>query len=361
MEKEFMKGCEAVAEAAVRAGCRFFAGYPITPQNQVPEYLAHRLPEVGGVFIQGESEVASINMVYGASYGGTRSLISSSSCGMSLMSETIGWAISAEMPIVLFNFQRGGPGIGDIGPSQQDYFQATKAHANGGGRMLVYSPASLQEAVDIVYESFEIAESYRSPVYILMDGITGGMMESVELPEMRPEDYIAEKKAAIKKEWGLGGKQGRIGRTIMGGDFSGIPLQTLNQKLEKKYLKMEENETRCELYLTEDAEWIVTAYGIGARFAKAAVNRLRADGIKAGLVRPISLYPFPFEAYDALDYTKVKGVVSAEMSIPPQFITDVKLAVKERAPICIYNTSGGVILDSIEIEKMVREMAGKEA
>ena len=360
MEKVFMKGCEAVAEAAVRAGCRFYAGYPITPQNQVPEYLSRRLPQVGGVFLQGESEVASINMLYGASLGGTRSMISSASCGMSLMSETIGWCISAQLPIVLCNFQRGGPGIGDIGPAQQDYFQATKAHASGGGRMLVFAPASLQETVDTVYKAFDLAESYRSPVYIQLDGISGGMMESVTLPDAKSNEWVAERKAQMKAEWALGGNAGRKSREYCGGENSGIPLQTLNQKLAAKYLKMEENEVRYEMYQTDDAEWIITAYGVGARFARAAVNALRAEGIRAGMIRPITIYPFPFEAYDKLDYSKVKGILSTEMSIPPQFIYDVRLAVKDRAPIENYSTSGGVILDANEIVKHVHSMMGKE-
>lgn len=356
MEKVFIKGCEAVAEAAIRAGCRFYAGYPITPQNQVPEYLARKFPKVGGVFMQGESEVASINMVYGAAAGGTRSMITSASCGISLMSETIGWCISAQLPVVLGNFERGGPGIGDIGPAQQDYLQATKAHANGGGRMLVYAPASLQETVDQLYGAFELAEQYRSPVYFLLDGITGGMMESVILPEAKSEEYINEKKAEIKETWAVGRRNGRERREIVGGADSGLPLQTLNQELEQKYLKMEANEVEYEKYMTEDAEFLITAYGISARFARAAVGILRTEGYKVGMIRPIKLYPFPMEAYDELDYSKIKGIVSTEMSIPAQFFYDVKIAVKDRVPVENYSTSGGVILDTNEIVKLVKSM-----
>lgn len=360
MEKVFMKGCEAVAETAIRAGCRFYAGYPITPQNQVPEYLARKFPHVGGVFMQGESEVASINMVYGAAAGGTRSMISSASCGISLMSETIGWCISAQLPVVICNFMRGGPGIGDIGPSQQDYNQATKAHANGGGRMLVYAPASLQETVDKLYGAYELAEKYRSPVYFLLDGITGGMMESVILPEARTDEYINTKKVEMKEKWAIGGKKGRDRREIVGGADSGLPLQTLNQDLERKYIEMEENEVEYEKYLVDDAELIITAYGISARFARAAVNALRQKGYKVGLIRPIKLYPFPYIAYEELDYSKVKGIVSTEMSIPPQFLYDVKNAVKDRAPITNYSTSGGVILNTNEMIALAEKMYNKE-
>lgn len=360
MDKVFMKGCEAVAETAIRAGCRFYAGYPITPQNQVPEYLARKFPQIGGVFMQGESEVASINMVYGAASGGTRSLISSASCGMSLMSETIGWCISAQLPVVICNFSRGGPGIGDIGPTQQDYNLATKAHSNGGGRMLVYAPASLQETVDKLYGAFDLAEKYRSPVYFLLDGITAGMMESVVLPENMPEEWVQSKKAEQQELWAINGKHNRPMRVIIGGADSGEPLQALNKALAEKYRTMEENEVEYEAYQTEDADVIITAYGISARFARSAVNSLREQGYTVGMIRPIKLYPFPMLAYDEIDYTRVKGIVSTEMSIPPQFIEDVKRAVKGRAPIFNYSTSGGVILDTNEIIKTAKRFYSAE-
>ena len=361
MEKVFVKGCEAVAETALRAGCRFYAGYPITPQNQIPEYLARKLPKLGGVFMQGESEVASINMLYGAAAGGTRSMISSASCGVSLMSETIGWCISAQLPVVICNFQRGGPGIGDIGPTQQDYFQATKAHCNGGGRMIVIAPASLQETVDKLYGAFDLAEKYRSPVYFLLDGITAGMMESVELPDAMDNDSVAARKAEMQEKWAIGVRRNRARRDIIGGADSGLPLQTLNQELAAKYQLIEENEVEYEKYLTEDAEYIITAYGIAARFARATVNILRGEGHKVGMIRPVKLYPFPYIAYDELDYSQVKGIISTEMSIPAQFIEDVRAAVKDRAPIANYSTSGGIILETNDLVKTVREMMEKEA
>ena len=355
MEKVFMKGCEAIAEAAIRGGCRFYAGYPITPQNQVPEYFARRMPQVGGLFMQGESEVASINMLYGAAAGGTRSMISSSSCGISLMSETIGWAISAQFPCVIANVQRGGPGIGDIAPSQQDYDQATKSIANGGGHMLVYAPASLQETVDKMYIAFDKAEEYRSPVLMLLDGVTGGMMESVILPEMRSDEYVAERKQKIRDEWGIAGKHDRKFRSIIGGGRAGEPLQNLNKALVKKYEAMRK-ETEYEEYQMDDAEVVITSYGVSARFAKAAVNQLRKQGYKVGMIRPVVVYPFPYEAYDKLDFGRIRGIVSTEMSIPELFANDVRAAVKERTTVDTYCTSGGVILDTNEIVKLAKEV-----
>ena len=214
-EKVFMKGCEAVAETAVRAGCRFFAGYPITPQNDVPEYFARRMPQVGGVFIQGESEVASANMAYGAAAAGVRSMTSSSSCGISLKSEAISWMAGANLPVVIANFQRGGPGIGTIQPAQQDYMQATHASGNGGFRMLVLSPSTLQEAVDMTWEAFELADRYSKPVMLLMDGFTGTMMEPVVLPEPLPEEEVAAIRAS--KTWAARGKHGGPQHKVMCG------------------------------------------------------------------------------------------------------------------------------------------------
>ena len=214
-EKIFMKGCEAVAETAVRAGCRFFAGYPITPQNDVPEYFARRMPQVGGVFIQGESEVASANMAYGAAAAGVRSMTSSSSCGISLKSEAISWMAGARLPVVVANFQRGGPGIGTIQPAQQDYTQATKASGNGGFKMLVLSPSTLQEAVDMTWEAFDLADKYSNPVLLLMDGFTGTMMEPVVLPEAKTPEEVAAIRAT--KTWAATGKKGRAQHKVMCG------------------------------------------------------------------------------------------------------------------------------------------------
>ena len=323
MARIFMKGTEAVAEAAVRAGCRFFAGYPITPQNEVPEYLARRLPEVGGTFVQGESEVASVNMVYGAAATGTRAMTSSSSPGISLKSEGISYCAAARIPMVYANFARGGPGVGTIQPAQQDYFQATKASGNGGFRMPVLAPATVQEAVDLTVLAFDWADRDRTPVLLLADGVIGTMMEPVVLPEAKTDEEVAAMKAA-KRSWAcVGHKLDYANRSwIQPGHWSTIAWQKFN----------------------EDAEIILTAYGISGRIGKSAVNLLRAQGIRAGLIRPITVYPFPEAAFDRLDYDRVRVILDIEMSIPALYAEDVTAAVKGRAPIETCLCSGGNIM-----------------
>lgn len=344
-EKILMKGTEAVAEAAIRAGCRFFAGYPITPQNEMPEYMSRKLPQVNGVFIQGESEVASVNMVYGASAAGVRCMTSSSSCGISLKSEGISFLAGARLPAVIANFQRGGPGIGSIQPAQQDYFQATKASGNGGFRMLVLAPSTLQEAVDMTYRAFELADKYRSPVYLLLDGFIGTMMEPVELPEAKSEEELARIRSS--KDWAARGKKGgSVHKVLCGPGLSSVVSQeSLNILDAEMYELWEREEIEYEELFTDDAELILTAYGISGRIVKSAVHILRKEGCKVGLIRPLKVNPFPAEAYDKLNYSKVKAVLSAEMSIPAQFAVDVKNAVRERAEIETVLCSGGNILD----------------
>lgn len=357
-ERVFMKGCEAVAEAAVRAGCRFFAGYPITPQNEVPEYFARRMPEVGGVFIQGESEVASANMAYGAAATGTRSMTSSSSCGISLKSEAISWMAGARLPVVVANFQRGGPGIGTIQPAQQDYLQATKASGNGGFHTLVLSPSSLQEAVDMTYEAFELADKYRNPVILLLDGFTGTMMEPVVLPEAIPDAEL--KRIRAEKSWAVAGQRRGEQRKIMCGPGldSRISQEDMNRRDAALYEQWARTETDWEARLIEDAEVIITAYGITGRIAGSAVTRLRAEGIKAGLIRPRRVYPFPSAAYEGLDYSRVRGIVSAEMAIPAQFAPDVAVAVQGRTRIETALSSGGEILEIDSIMDAARRIVG---
>lgn len=342
MARVFMKGTEAVAEAAVRAGCRFFAGYPITPQNEVPEYLARRLPEVGGVFVQGESEVASINMVYGAASAGTRAMTSSSSPGVALKSEGISYCAAARIPMVYANFARGGPGVGSIQPAQQDYLQATKASGNGGFRMPVFAPSTVQEAVDMTYEAFDWADRDRTPVLILADGVVGTMMEPVVLPEMKSDEEVAAIKAS-KRDWAcIGHKLDYAHRAwIQPGQWSTTKMQEVNEEADALYKSWK---ARSEEYMVEDAEVILTAYGISGRIAKSAVNVLRAQGIKAGLIRPITVYPFPYDAYDRLDYGQVKGILDVEMSIPALFVEDVAVAVKDRCKIETCLCSGGNIM-----------------
>ncbi|WP_304507550.1 3-methyl-2-oxobutanoate dehydrogenase subunit VorB [Anaerotignum sp.] len=344
MARLFMKGTEAVAEAAVRAGCRFFAGYPITPQNEVPEYLSRRMPEVGGVFIQGESEVASISMVYGAASAGTRSMTSSSSPGIALKSEGISYCASALIPMVYSNFARGGPGVGSIQPAQQDYFQATKASGNGGFQMMVFAPSSVQEAVDLTYEAFDLADRDRNPVCILADGVIATMMESVEFPPMKSNVEIDAIKES-KREWALVGhdfeKEKRA--WIEPGHWQTKDMQKANEDAAAMYLEWEKD-IRVEEYGLEDAEIVLTSYGISARVVKSAVSILRAEGIKAGYIRPITVNPFPYGAYDHINYDKCKAVLNVEMSIPAQFGVDVKVGVKDRCPIEHCLCSGGNII-----------------
>ncbi len=343
MERVFMKGCEAISEAAVRAGCRFFAGYPITPQNEIPEYFARRMPEVGGAFLQGESEVASINMVYGAASMGVRSMTSSSSPGISLKSEGISYCASARIPMVYANIARGGPGVGSIQPAQMDYFQAVKASGNGGFRMRVYAPASVQEAVDMTYKAFDLADQDRNPVLILADGVIGTMMEPVVLPEMMSDADIAAIKAS-KKDWACVGHalDCETGRAwIQPGQWVTNELERVNKEAEALYNSWEPEWVEYQL---EDAEVVLTAYGISGRIAKSAVNALRAVGIKAGLIRPLTVYPFPNQAYDHINYDVCKAVLNVEMAIPAQFVEDVAVAVADRAPIRTCLASGGNII-----------------
>ncbi len=350
MEKRFMKGCEAIAEAAVRAGCRFFAGYPITPQNEIPEYLSWRLPEVGGAFVQGESEVASINMVYGAAATGKRALTSSSGPGISLKAEGISYLASAQLPAVIVNISRGGPGLGSIQPAQSDYLQATKALGHGGFRAMVFAPATLQEAVDLTYNAWDYAERYRNPVMILMDGCLGAIMEEVELPEMKnsnPEDI---------EDWCLDRIGDRTDSHMITPILPEPALELLNKGKAMQYKMWEMLDTKVEEFMLDDAEYVVVAYGIAARVAKEAILRLREEGYKVGMVRPITLYPFPKASLNNLDYTKVKGVIDIEMTIPAQMREDIELQVKDRCPVHEYGRSGGMLLDDEGVYEAIAEI-----
>ena len=357
MARIFMKGCEAIAEAAVRAGCRFFAGYPITPQNEIPEYFARRMPEVGGTFIQGESEVASVNMVYGAASAGVRSMTSSSSCGIALKSEGISYCASARVPMVYCNVQRGGPGVGAIQPAQQDYNQATKASGNGGFRMLVLAPSTVQEAVDLTYKAFDYADRDRNPVLVLADGVIGTMMEPVELPKMKSDAEIAAIKDSKRKWACIGHELDYANRAwIQPGCWSTAVLQQTNEDADAMYRSWAENDVQVEEYCMEDAEVVLTAYGICGRIAANAVDALRSQGVKAGMIRPITVYPFPYAAYDKIDYSKCKGIVSVEMSIPAQFAEDVKAAVKERCAVTTCLCSGGNIMSREAVLAAVKKV-----
>lgn len=359
MARKFMKGCEAIAESAVRAGCRFFAGYPITPQNEIPEYFARRLPEVGGNFVQGESEVASINMVYGAASAGTRSMTSSSSPGIALKSEGISYCASARIPMVYANIARGGPGVGSIQPAQMDYLQATKASGNGGFQMIVLAPYSVQEAVDLTYKAFDLADRDRNPVLLLADGVIGTMMEPVELPEMKSEEEVAAIKEA-KKSWAcIGHELDYANRSwIQPGQWQTSEMQRVNEEAAELY-KSWEKDIACEEYMVEDAEIIIASYGISARISKSAVKILRKEGIKVGMIRPITVNPFPYNVFDKVDYSNVKAILDVEMSIPAQFIVDVEKGVKGRCPIETCLCSGGNMMSREAIIESVRKIAAK--
>ena len=351
MEKRFMKGCEAIAEAAVRGGCRFFAGYPITPQNEIPEYLSWRLPEVGGAFVQGESEVASINMVYGAAATGKRALTSSSGPGISLKAEGISYLASAQLPAVIVNISRGGPGLGSIQPAQSDYLQATKALGHGGFRAMVFAPATLQEAVDLTYNAWEFAERDRGPVLILMDGCLGAIMEEVELPPMK------ELKIENTEDWDLSRANGRTEAHMITPILPEPALEMLNRAKGMVYNMMWPMDAKVEEYMIDDAEYVVVAYGIAARVAKEAINELREKGVKIGMIRPITLYPFP-KSIENLDYSKVKGIIDIEMTIPAQMREDIELQVKGRCPVHEYGRSGGMLLDDEGVYNAIAEITG---
>ena len=358
MARVLMKGCEAIAEAAVRAGCRFFAGYPITPQNEIPEYFARRLPEVGGNFVQGESEVASVNMVYGAAAAGTRSMTSSSSPGIALKSEGISYCAAARVPIVYANISRGGPGVGAIQPAQQDYFQATKASGNGGFRMMVLAPSTVQEAVDLTYVAFDYADRDMNPVLLLADGVIGTMMEPVELPEMKTEEEIAAIKEGKKKWACIGHELDYANRSwIQPGQWDTKKMQEWNERASEMYDSWEKD-VMVEEYQVEDAELVLTAYGISARICKSVVDMLRKEGYKIGLIRPITVSPFPYASYDKINYDICKAVLDVEMSFPAQFIEDVQMGVKGLCSIETCLCSGGNIMSREAVIEAVKKILG---
>lgn len=329
-----MKGNEALAEGAIRAGCRFFFGYPITPQNEIPEYMARRMPEVNGVFLQAESEVSAINMVYGAGGAGGRALTSSSSPGISLKQEGISYIAGAQVPCVIVNVARGGPGLGGLNPSQSDYFQATKGGGHGDYHLIVYAPGTGQEMVELIGLAFDKAEEYRNPVMILSDAIMGQMMEPVVLPEMR--------EVTTDKPWATTGKQGRVKPNVINSlGIVGEDLERINIELQAKYARIVAEEIRYEADGTEDADLIVVAYGTTSRVVRSALTMLRAEGKKVGLLRPITLWPFPKPVFDELA-AKGKRFLVVEMSAG-QLVEDVILAVNDRKQVDFYGKLNGTV------------------
>ncbi len=350
MAKVLMKGNEAVGAAAIEAGCRYFFGYPITPQNEIPEYMSRELPKAGGVFVQAESEIAAINMVYGAAGAGARVMTSSSSPGIALKQEGISYIAGAELPCVIVNMMRGGPGLGGIQPSQTDYFQATRGGGNGDYRLLVLAPADVQELVDLIIEGFDLADEYRNPVMILGDGMIGQMMEPVEFKE-RTDRKLEE------KTWATIGTKGKREPNIINSLYlNAEDLENHNHVLQAKYDKMREKEVRVETYKIEDADVVISAYGTTARIAKSAISKLEKEGYKIGLIRPISLFPYPYD-----EFKKIKdeclGVLTVEMNTG-QMLEDVKLALDGRIPSFFYGRTGGMIPTPEEIVEKVKSILG---
>lgn len=340
METLLMKGNEALAEAAIRAGCDAYFGYPITPQSEVLEYLAREMPARGRVVLQAESEVASINMVYGAAGAGFRAMTSSSSPGISLMQEGISYMAGAELPALLVNVNRAGPGLGTIQPGQGDYFQSTKGGGHGDYRLIVLAPAYVQEMADMVYLGFDLAEKYRNPVLILSDGAIGQMMEKVQFPEYQ--------RPAFDKSWATTGKPSNRARNyITSLHIQPEKMEIHNQRLAEKYARICAEEVRYDTLMTDDAEFIIVAYGLSARIAQKTVELAREEGIRLGLLRPITLYPFPSAPLEALSHN-VKGMLTVELNTG-QMIEDVRLAVHDRIPVRHAGRLGGMIPTPEEI------------
>jgi 2-oxoglutarate ferredoxin oxidoreductase subunit alpha len=342
-----MCGNEALGEAAVIAGCDAYFGYPITPQNEVTAYMSRRMPEEGRVFVQCESELAAINMVFGASATGKRAMTSSSSPGISLMQEGISYLAGAELPAVVVNVMRGGPGLGNIAPSQGDYFQATRGGGHGDYRTIVLGPSSVQELVDLMPLAFDLADQYRTPVVVLADGILGQMMEPVAFQKKPDRDLPP-------KDWALTGAQGREQNIVRSLWLVEGVLEELNYKLQARYEQIQKNEVLCEQYEVDDAEIVVVAYGVAARIVRGAVNKAREEGIKVGWIRPITLWPFPTEQISRAA-AEFRIFLTVEMSLG-QMVEDVKLAVAGKAPVLFYGRPGGGVPTVEEILDKIKEL-----
>ncbi len=346
-----MKGNEAFGKAAMVAGCKYFFGYPITPQSELPEYLSRELPAIGGTFVQAESEVAAINMVYGAGGCGARVLTSSSSPGIALKQEGITYCAGAEVPCVILNVVRGGPGLGSIQPSQSDYFMTTRGGGDGDYRTPVYAPASVQEACDMIMDAFDVAELYRTPVLVLLDGMIGQMMEPVDFDKPRKQRELPSKEG-----WATTGTKGKRKPNIINSLYlSPEILEEHNYHLQRKYDVIEANELQYEMDRTEDAELVFVAYGTMARVVKNCVNEMRAEGYKVGLIRPKTVWPYPYKAFDEIPACKNLFVI--EMSLG-QMVEDVKLGSNGRYPVHFYGRPGGMVPEPKEIIARAKEIMG---
>jgi len=346
-EKVLMKGNEAIGEAAIHAGCRYYFGYPITPQSELTAYMAKRLLKIEGAgFIQAESEIAAINMVYGTAATGERVMTSSSSPGISLKQEGISYIACAELPCVVVNMQRGGPGLGSIQPAQQDYFQATKGGGHGDYHLIVLAPSSVQELVDLTIKAFDLADKYRNPAMVLGDGLLGQMMEPVEFRDIKT-------KIPSKEDWALGSCKGREPRKVVPFNLDPYELEKLINKIGKKYEEMQD-EVEYELINMDNPDIVIVAYGTVARVAKTTIQKAKQEGINVGLIRPITLYPFPYKIISQYA-DKVKHILVSEMSLG-QMIEDVKLAVEGKTKVSFYGRSGGVVISPTEILEEVKKI-----
>ena len=344
-ERVLMKGNEAIAEAAIRAGCRHYFGYPITPQTEIAAYMAKKMPKIGGVFLQAESEIASINMVYGAAAAGMRVMTSSSSPGISLKSEGLSYIAGSDVPALVVNVQRGGPGLGGIQPSQSDYFQATKGGGHGDYRMIVLAPASVQEMASLTIKGFNLADKYQMTAMILADGTIGQMMEPISFEDAQIETY--------DKPWALTGTKCQRAHNVVNSLYlKPDELEAKNFQRYERYHQIEENEAMWEEYMMDDAEICVVAFGIASRVAKNAVVAARSEGIKVGLIRPITLWPFPAKALEkAAD--QVKSFISVELNMG-QMIEDIRLSTKCKKPVALCNRCGGMIPSPDEVLEKIR-------
>ena len=346
-EKVLMKGNEALAEAAIMAGCRHYFGYPITPQTEVAAYMAKRMPLIGGTFLQAESEIAAINMVYGAAAAGKRTMTSSSSPGIALKSEGISYLAGSDLPALIINVQRGGPGLGGIQPSQSDYFQATKSAGHGDFHLVVLAPASVQEMVNLTFKGFDLADKYRMPVMLLSDGTMGQMMEPVSLD-------MGEIKEYDKSGWAACGTNCEREHNVVNSLFiQPDELERYNFECYERYAKIEAEEVMYDEYMMDDAEICIVAYGVAARVSQNAIDKARAQGIKVGMIRPITLWPFPKAVLNAAA-DKVKAFISVELSMG-QMIEDIELATRCKKPVLLCNRVGGMIPTTEDVLKSINE------
>lgn len=357
MSRILMKGNEAIAEAAIRAGAKNYFCYPITPQTEVAEYLARRMPEVGGVFLQGESELAVSNMLFGAASTGKRVFTTSSSPGISLMQEAISYLAGAELPAVIVNIMRGGPGLGGILPAQSDYYQATKGGGHGDYRLLVLAPSSIQEAVDLMMLSFDLADKYRNPIMMIGDGMIGQMMEAVEFPD---EDEEVDR-PEIAEDWAATGARDREPRIIKSLFLDPVALEKNSWKLNEKYEQMKREEVRYELYKVEiENRLLIVSYGTMARICQTAIDELAAEGVSVGLFRPISLFPFPeAEIHEQATKKNIKKVLTIEMSTA-QMNDDVEKAVKGKRPVHFFGRTGGIVPSVEEVKEQVYKLVARK-